>query len=417
MTGFFNRFWYLAVILVIIALVLLTVANYMFVQQNPGGNDFLVHWVGTRALFVDGLSPYSDTVAERIQTMAYGRPAEPGEHELRVAYPLYSVLVFLPYAFFGDYEIARALWMTTLEAGLVGLAFVSLRLTRWKMGLWLLPLFLIFTILWYHSVRPIINGNAVILVALLIAGAFAALRSGKDELAGFLLALSTIKPHLVLLPIIFVLVWTLSSRRWKTLTWMLISLVLMSIGAALLVPDWPLQNLREIMAYSSYNPPGTPGAVFETWLPATGRQLGWALSVFLGLILILEWVLVRGKDFRWFLWTGSLTLVISQWIGIQTDPGNFILLYLPLVLVFALWIERWGRSGVYVVFISMALLFFVPWAIFLETVAYGDQPLQHPVMFFPLPLFLLFTLYWVRWWGIKPRRLLVEKLQEYEDQT
>ena len=417
MTAFFNRFWYIAVILISVVLVLLTLANYVFVQENPGGNDFLVHWVGTRALFVDGLSPYSDTAAERIQTLAYGRPAEPGEHELRVAYPLYSVIVFLPYALFSDYEIARALWMTTLEAALVGLAFVSLRLVRWKMGLWLLPLFLIFSILWYHSVRPIINGNAVILVALLIAGAFAALRARRDELAGVLLAISTIKPHLVILPIIFVLVWTLSSRRWRTLGWMLISLVLMSAGAALLVPDWPLQNLREILAYSSYNPPGTPGAVFETWLPATGRQMGWALSVVLGLIMIAEWALVRGKDFRWFLWTGSLTLVISQWIGIQTDPGNFILLYLPLVLVFALWVERWGRSGVYVVLVSMALLFFVPWVLFLETVAYGDQPLQHPVMFFPLPLFLLITLYWVRWWGIKPRRLLVDELREYEEQT
>jgi hypothetical protein len=417
MTAFFNRFWYLAVILIVVALGLLTLANYVFVQENPGGNDFLVHWVGTRALFVDGLSPYSDTAAERIQTLAYGRPAEPGEHELRVAYPLYSVLVFLPYALFSDYEIARALWMTTLEAALVGLAFVSLRLVRWKMSLWLLPIFLIFSILWYHSVRPVINGNAVILVALLIAGAFVALRAGRDELAGVLLAISTIKPHLVVLPIIFVLVWTLSSRRWRTLGWMLISLVLMSAGAALLVPDWPLQNLREIMAYSSYNPPGTPGAVFETWLPATGRQMGWALSVFLGLILLAEWALVRRKDFRWFLWTGSLTLVVSQWIGIQTDPGNFILLYLPLVLVFALWVERWGRSGVYVVLVSMALLFFIPWTLFLETVAYGDQPLQHPVMFFPLPLFLLVTLYWVRWWGIKPRRLLVEELRDYEEQT
>ena len=147
MTAFFNRFWYIAVILIAVVLVLLTLANYAFVQENPGGNDFLVHWVGTRALFVDGLSPYSDTAAERIQTHAYGRPAEPGEHELRVAYPLYSVLVFLPYALFSDYEIARALWMTTLEAALVGLAFVSLRLVRWKMGLWLLPLFLIFSIL------------------------------------------------------------------------------------------------------------------------------------------------------------------------------------------------------------------------------------------------------------------------------
>ena len=417
MSAFFNRYWYFAVILIILVSALLLYANYAFVQQNPGGNDFLVHWVGARALLVDGISPYSDEVAERIQTLAYGRSAQPGEHELRVAYPLYSVLVFLPFAFFSDYEIARALWMTTLEVALIGLAFISLRLTRWKMTIWLLPVFLVFSILWYHSVRPIINGNAVILVALMIAGAFAALRSGRDELAGVLLALSTIKPHLALLPILFVLVWTLSERRWRTLGWLLISLVMMSAGAALLVPDWPLQNLREILAYSSYNPPGTPGAVFETWLPATGRQLGWVLSVFLGLILIFEWVRVRKKDFRWFLWTGSLTLVISQWIGIQTDPGNFILLYLPLVLVFALWVERWGRSGLYVVVISMALLFFLPWLLFLETVTYGDQPLQHPIMFFPLPLFLLVTLYWVRWWGIKPRRLLVEELREYDDQT
>jgi hypothetical protein len=417
MTSFFNRFWYLSIILIIIALVLITWANFIFVQQNPGGNDFLVHWVGTRALFIDGLSPYSDTVAEQIQTHAYGRPALPGEHELRVAYPLYSVLVFLPYALISDYELARALWMTTLEVALIGLALLSLRLTRWKLNIWLLPFFLLFSILWYHSLRPLINGNAVILVALALVSAFAALRTGRDELAGLLLAFSTIKPHLVVLPIIFILIWTISFRRWRALIWMLITLVLLSISGVLFVPDWPLQNLREVLAYSSYNPPGTPGAVFETWLPATGRQLGWGLSVLLGLILILEWVFVWRKEFLWFLWAGGLTLVISQWIGIQTDPGNFILLYFPLVLVFSTWAERWGKAGNVLISITMLLLFLLPWAIFMQTVTYGDQPLQHPVMFFPLPLFLLITLYWVRWWAIKPRSLMVEELQAYDDQT
>ena len=416
MISFFNRFWYIVAILIIAALVMVTWANYIFVQENPGGNDFLVHWVGTRALMVDGLSPYSDTVAERIQTLAYGRPAEPGEHELRVAYPLYSGLIFLPYALIADYDLARAVWMTTLEAALIGLVFLSLNLTRWKMSLWLLPFFLLFSVFWYHSLRPLINGNAVILVALFLAGAFAAIKSERDELAGILLGLSTIKPHLVLLPIFFVLIWTISSGRWKTLGWMLISLALLSISAALFIPDWPLQNLREILAYVSYNPPGTPGAVFETWLPATGRRFGWGLSVILGLILVGEWILSRKKEFRWFLWTGSLTLVISQWIGIQTDPGNFILLFLPLVLVFATWEERWGRVGNGVIIIVMALLFVLPWAIFLQTVAYGDQPMQHPVMLFPLPMFLLITLYWVRWWAIQPRKLMVEELQAYEDQ-
>jgi hypothetical protein len=316
-----------------------------------------------------------------------------------------------------DYDLARAVWMTTLEVALIGLAFLSLTLTRWKMSMWLLPFFLLFSVIWYHSLRPLINGNAVILVALFLAGAFAAIKSERDELAGILLGLSTIKPHLALLPIIFVLIWTISSGRWKTLGWMLISLVLLSISAALFVPDWPLQNLREIMAYVSYNPPGTPGAVFETWLPATGRRLGWGLSVILALILFGEWILSRKKEFRWFSWTGCLTLVISQWIGIQTDPGNFILLFLPLVLVLAMWAERWGRVGNGVIIFILALLFVLPWAIFLQTVTYGDQPMQHPVMLFPLPLFLLITLYWVRWWAIQPRQLLVEELRAYEDQV
>ncbi len=417
MISFFNRFWYLSAILIIGVLVLVTWANYDFAQQNTGGNDFLVHWVGTRALFVDGLSPYSDAVAERIQTLAYGRPALPGEHELRVAYPMYSALVFLPFALISDYELARALWMTTLEAALIGLAFLSLKLTRWKMSIWLLPFLLIFSIFWYHSLRPLVNGNAVILVALALVAAFAALKTGRDELAGVLLAFSTIKPHLVILPIIFILIWTISYGRWRTLGWMLISLVLLSISAALFVPDWPLQNLREILAYSSYNPPGTPGAAFETWLPAAGRRLGWALSALMGLILVTEWVSVRRREFRWFLWAGCLTLVISQWIGIQTDPGNFILLFFPLVLVFSIWVERWGRAGSVLTSITLFLLFIVPWVIFLQTVTYGNQPLQHPILFFPLPLFLLITLYWVRWWAIKPRRLLVEELRAYEDQT
>ena len=78
--------------------------------------------------------------------MAYGRPAREGEHELRVAYPLYSVLMFLPFALFKNYILARALWMTVLEIALVLLSVVSMRLVGWKPKLLTLALFLVFTI-------------------------------------------------------------------------------------------------------------------------------------------------------------------------------------------------------------------------------------------------------------------------------
>lgn len=411
-----TRFWYLAIGLLLAILVGITWANYRFAAENPGGNDFLVHWVGTRSLLVDGVSPYSDEVAHEIQERAYGRPARQGEHELRPAYPLYSTILFLPFAFASNFTLARALWMTTLEFGLVLLAFFSLRVTRWKPGTWFLVVYFLFTMLWYHSVRAVVNGNAVILVALFVVGSMEALRTGRDELAGVLLALATIKPHLVVVIGLFLLIWTLSQRRWRMLFWFLVVVVLLSVAMALFIPDWPLQNLREILRYSSYNPPGTPAAVLATWLPATGRQIGWAMSALIGLILILEWMAARRKEFRWFLWTACLTLTASPWIGIQTDPGNFVMLFTPIVLVFAVLEEHLTRRGRVLNGFLMAVLLVGPWVIFFQTVetVFG-QPQQHPGLLFPLPLYLLITLYWIRWWAIRPQRLLVETLRDYEE--
>ncbi len=69
-------------------IVLLGWGNLKFVQQNPGGNDFLVNWMGTQSLVKENLSPYSDTVTTRIQREVYGRPALVGqEEEMRVTAP------------------------------------------------------------------------------------------------------------------------------------------------------------------------------------------------------------------------------------------------------------------------------------------------------------------------------------------
>jgi hypothetical protein len=274
--------------------------------------------------------------------------------------------------------------------------------------------YLLFSLLWYHSLRPLINGNVVILVALLIVGALLAIRAGRDELAGVLLAFSTIKPQVVVVVIVFILLWTIFQRRWKTLFWFVVVLAMLSALAALFVSDWPMQNLREIMRYSSYNPPGTLGSALATWMPGIGRQIGWVITGLLGLLLLGEWGLALRKDFRWFLWTICLTLTASQWIGIQTDPGNFIVLLMAIVLIFAVWEERAGKKGRPVVWILMGLLFVVPWVIFLRTVNIADQPIQSPVMFFPLPLYLFLGLYWVRWWATRPARLLIEDLQEFD---
>ncbi len=411
-----NQRTYMVTMIAIVAvtlvfLVAMTWGNYRYALTNPGGNDFLVHWVGTRALITEGLNPYSDEVALKIQNLAYGRPARPGEHELRVAYPLYSAFVFLPFALIKDFTLARAVWMTVLEAGLLLLTIFSVRLANWKINPLILALLLVFSLFWYHGLRPLINGNAVILVAFGLAGGFLALRSGADELAGILFAFTTIKPQVVVLVLVFVTLWSLANGRLRLFGWMVGTVVLLAASAALLIPDWILYELGEVIRYPQYNPPGTPQAAFMTIWPAWGSRLGLALTGLMIFIMLVEWWLNRKSDFRGFLWTAYLTLTVSQWVGIQTDPGNFVVLFPALVLVFALIDERWRTGGRLFVVLSMLILFAGIWLIFLNTVQYVDQPIQSPVMFFPLPAFLLLTLYWVRWWAVKPARLWYETLE------
>jgi hypothetical protein len=403
--------WFITIILIILTLIALGWVNYTFSEQNPGGTDFLVHWMGARELLMNGISPYSDLTALKIQVAIYGRPARPGEHEFRVAYPLYSTAIFAPFAMLSDFTLARALWMTSLQAALLALVFLSLQLTEWRPGILVLALLLVFSLLWYHALRGIINGNAVILVAFLIGAALLALKSGKDELAGVLLAFTTIKPQVVVILLLFIFIWVISTRRWPVIFWFLVTLVFLTLAGLAFVPDWPLQNLREVLRYPGYNPPGTPGAAFQEWWPGVGARLGWGLTIFMAALLLVEWWQARKSDFPWFLWAACLTLVASQWIGIQTDPGNFIVLFVPMILVLATWEERWGKRGRLVIILLLAFAFVGLWALFLYTVDLDLHAQQHPIMFFPLPAMLLVGLYWVRWWAIRPSLLLVENLR------
>jgi hypothetical protein len=408
-----NLLFSIAVVFVLCLVAVLTWSNYQYARQNPGGNDFLVHWMGTRNFLLHGTSPYSDQTAIAIQTMAYGRPAIAGEHELRVAYPLYSIVLFTPFALIPDFTLARAIWMTVLEASLVLVSFFSIRIADWKPNILILAFFMVFSIFWYHGLRPLINGNAVILIALLFVGAFYAIKNGNDELAGVLLAFSTIKPQLALVLLAFVIIWSLRQRRLKIVIWLLTTTLLLMLSAVLLIPDWMLQNLREVLRYPGYNPPGTLATALLALLPGLGKRLPLIIAGILGVIMVGEWFLVKpNPDFKTFLWTACLSLVISQWIGIQTDPGNFIILMPALVLSLSLLESRWRWGKVFTYLIMLGLLFGL-WVLFIQTAIPGTQLQQSPIMFLPLPAVLIALLYWVRWWVFRPPSVWFDEVALY----
>lgn len=391
--------------LVLVAFAGLAWTNYRFAQDNPGGNDFLPRWVGTRLYLLEGQSPYSAESTQAIQETIYGRSAEAGEDQALFAYPLYAMLVFAPFAAIEDYALARALWMTTLEIGLFFTALLGMALSRWQPRRGLLIAFMLFALLWYHGARPVINGNAAVLVALLVTGSLWLLRARQDFWAGVLLALSSIKPQMVILLIPFLLIWAVSQRRLNLVLGFGLSMGLLLGVSFVVASDWLFANIAQVLAYSSYTPPGTLAGIFGAWWPQAGQVVGWGFSLFLALMLLLEWWAAFAEDFDWLLWTAALTLVASQFIGVHTTTANYAVLLPVLPLIFAAWQRRLGPRSAPVIWTSLGVLFIGLWLLFFITLLPVAQYREHVVMLLPLPLFLLLNLYWLRWWALHPKVL------------
>jgi hypothetical protein len=204
------------VIAALVGIAALMYLNLRISDAVPGGVDFLTHWVGTQALF-HGESPYSREVAVRVQELVYGRPAQVGENEFLDPYLLQMEVVFAPFALLSDYTWARAAWMTFLELTTIAIFVISMMMAGWKPKLEVFSLFLVYAVLGYHSLRPVINGNVTTVITLMIVGAVWAIQKRKDHIAGILMAFALAKPTVIVVQLLLIIVWTMSVRGWSAL--------------------------------------------------------------------------------------------------------------------------------------------------------------------------------------------------------
>ncbi len=389
--------------------------NYRLALQSSSGNDFLSPWVGTRYFLLNGWSPYSNQTSEMIQNIASEESADLTEDKLLFVYPFYSVLLFAPFGLIGNFAIACGIWMTVLQLVLLLIAGLSLTTTKWRPQNWLLPIIFVFSILWYHGLKPAINGNASIFVALFIILAFVSIRNERDIAGGIWLAMSTIKPQMVVFIIPLVIIWTISKRRWMLVVSFLSGMGILVVVFSLLIPNWILQYLNQILNFPESLYPGTPGEIFAEWIPGVGKQLGWLMTLVFSLVLIVEWRAVIKKDFYWFIWAACLTLVFTNLIGIRTGTENYIAMFPAVILVFSLINERWGKNGDWMILLIIMILLAGVWVIYILALQKLDQQIRDSLLFFPVPIYLVMALYWLRWWAIRPPRVFIDQIHSLQD--
>jgi hypothetical protein len=298
--------------------------------------------------------------------------------------------------------------MTTLGAALLVTALLCLRLTGWRSSAGLMALFLLLGITGYPSLSLLISGNATILAALFLIAALDALRLERDAFAGALLALATIQPVAVLVVLPFILLWAITRQRWLVLTWFFGLLAILSVIGLFFIPGWIVQWLRNLLHYSDYLAPASPGAAFQNWWPGIGRRLGLLFTLILVVSLFSEWWAARGREYRWFLWTAGVTLIVAQWVGIPAGVENFVALLLPMAMIVVVMEERGGKKRRWAIETVLFFLYAGTWGLYLGA---RQGQLRAAMLFLPT-LTLLLLSYWVRYWAIQPKRLYTEELHE-----
>lgn len=367
-----------------------------------GGGDFYVHWVGARAFLFDKIDPYGGEVPARVQKIVYESAAKAGNEPYILDTPFQILPFYYLFSFLSDPKIARAIFTLILELALFALAILSLRLTEWEAPRIFTVLFIFFAVFNFYTFQAIYEANPVLILGLLYIGILFTYREELDELTGALMAFSLYYWEVGLPFLVLVFLRVYYEKRTRVFAGFFMSCFILFFISFLTYPSWivpfaraTVNNLRADFGYNIHT-------IFAHLWPAQGAILAWIFTGTLVITLGYEWSLARSRDNRRFYWTACLSLAAAPLLGFRTEVEHLSVLIIPLALIFAIIHDRWQRFGNGLIILLMVIIFALPWVLYLFSVSrFGAE-----IIFLFLPISTLIGLYWIRWWAIRPPRIL-----------
>lgn len=315
----------------------------------PRGNlsDLYPRWLGTRELLLRGRDPYRDDITREIQTGYYGRPIDPArpndpKDEQAFAYPLFVVFVLAPTIAFPFSIVQRAfLWLLVLLTAISVLWWMDA--LRWRISATWKLIWMVLIVGCFPAIQGFKLQQLTLLVAAFLAASMGAIAHRRFVLAGFLLALASIKPQLVLVLGMWLIIWISGNwRQRQALLWSAAA----SIGALLVVselllPGWIREFRAATSAYYRYTGGGT--SLLDLALTPIGGRLVSASLV--GVLMMFLWQVRREPEgsaaFQW-----SLAAVLATTLVIipMFAPYNQVLL-LPCLMLMVKTVHRLWQRG------------------------------------------------------------------------
>jgi Glycosyltransferase family 87 len=372
-------------------------AHRNLAQGYSFGNDFYQIWLTARECVPRRSDPYTEDVTRQIQIGLYGRvldPHNPADPKDRRAfpYPAFVDLLMWPASQL-PFPAARILVFCIL------LPLTAATVWLWMKALGLLPAWqwIVFMLALVLTSYPVLEGlyadQVGLLVGFLLAAAILALCRGKLLLCGILIALSTIKPQMGALVIVYLVCWSLGDLRLRKrfLVGLFAAASVLMVSALIVWPRWIQSWMHILHAYRGYNPPPLLSQVLGGLFGARLQQPLYFL--FSALLLMgaawLAWRNRRATAGSMEFWlTLTLLMAITTIVILSGQAVYDHILLLPGVLLL---VSRWEELTANRITKSLlmvgSLVLFWPWLAACGLLLF--RPLLSHDLFFSKTVFLL----------------------------
>ena len=260
--------------------------------------------------------------------------ADPGDPiDQRVfPYPAYTDLLFWPSASI-PFPVARVIVVVVFAALTLASVLLWLRALDWRPGWQWTVVALLLTLCSYPALEGLFADQLGLLVAFFLSASILALKRSRFVFAGVLIALTTIKPQVTALAILYLLLWSMS--RWRIhrgfLVGFLSAMALLLTTSLIVLPHWIHSWIHTVLAYRHYTAPPLVTAVVTSSL---GPRFSGPATLILTALSVVIAVVIAWRNRAAEIGSFAFWLTLSTILAITTItilPGQAVYDHLILV--------------------------------------------------------------------------------------
>lgn len=320
--------WVIVCALLLISVILL-VSIWNISSTTPmGENDFVGYW-SAAYLIRNGQNPYDPSLMEITQATQL----ETGQNATIMAWNPPTLFIFLlPVAWFPFLE-AKYLWLIINLSLIIasGLMLVRIYLAQENAGF--TAILLLFSLIFPPVISGLYMGQVTFLI---LFGLVASMWLIKKEMwfgAGMVLILTTIKPHLVVLSVPYLILLMVQKRRFAGWAGLIVSGLLCALILFMVRPDW----VSDLIGLSAIAPVTWATPTLGGWL----SSLGFTEYARYSIILCLPVPAYLARHHPRFSMEFSVALLTLITIPLTFFGWNYdqSMLLIPITLVFT-WLAK-----------------------------------------------------------------------------